>query len=169
MNNKNSFDFVDINEIDNFHQLNSKSEIDSCNFLDTDENLRMNKKLTKKVEFSYIHSKTTQSSVTYKPPRSDVPNSLLPNINIESTDIKSSHIEINDKNFSSIREKDVRLTEKEDFIKYTLSSFIILILMVIFLKVFHNVFKRFCFLESSCDCSDNNIGIKLWTLIMTYN
>ena len=164
-----SFDFVDINEIDNLPQLNSISEIDSYNFLDTDENLRMKKKVTKKVEFTYIYSKNTLSPFTYRLPISDLPTSLLSNINIESTNIKSTHIETNDKNLSSIKKNDVRLTENEEFIKYTLSSFIILLLIVILLKVFQNIFRRFCFLESSCDCTDNNLGIKLWTVTMIYN
>ena len=79
---KNSFDFVDIDEIDNLSQLNNKSEIQSYNCFDTNENFTPNKKITKKIEFAYINPKSSPSSFRAGLLTNDTSTQLLPTINM---------------------------------------------------------------------------------------
>ena len=155
MKNNNSYDFVDIYEIESPSHSNSKNEINDWNFINTDENSLIDEKITKRVEFTYVNPKSI----------------FLQNQREIGINTESINIETTTKKLPCILEEDVREKEifnHKAFIKHTISSFFILLIIVILLKAFQSAFGKFCFQQLCCDCTDESIGIKLWSAIMVY-
>ena len=70
---------------------------------------------------------------------------------------------------SEISEKsEIQLLDLDHrpYFKFHIKSVMVCIVYAIFLKILQSIIGRYCFGGSVCDCSDNNILIKVWTMIV---
>ena len=52
------------------------------------------------------------------------------------------------------------------FYNYYLKSLLVFMIYLIVIKYLQILFKRYCFGRDGCDCSDNNLIIKIWSMIL---
>ena len=53
------------------------------------------------------------------------------------------------------------------FYGYHLKSLLIFLIYLIVIKYIQNILKQYCFAKDGCDCSDNSLIVKIFTMILT--
>ena len=69
--------------------------------------------------------------------------------------------------FEIISPIEFQCNNSKSFYSYHLKSLLIFLIYLIVIKFLQNIFKGYCFAKNGCDCSDNSIIIKIWTMILT--
>ena len=181
MNDKIIFAFLQskrINDVDINESTNQNYPHGSENFISIDENIEDDTYLKRKstVNINNISKNKNESIDNHNLHQNqrqftETNNIIFPTsiTNIEMTPNQNYDIE---ENPSPNEPKETILPIKNQFnnaklfYKYNLKSLIIFLIYLILLKYLQNIFSRYCFADDGCDCSDNSLIIKIWSMIL---
>ena len=160
---------------ENFENINEESKLNVENFPDISNEIIIN------IESDPIQQ--NRENPKYSP---SIPRLINDNFDIEKIVIKEANVletlmiptcEVLETKFTdpfgetikNIFSQQEPVANHITFIKYFIKALAIYLLCIICLKFFQNIVGKCCYTMKSCDCSDENIFVKIWTLLLIAN
>ena len=151
-----SENFKDIDEIENKYKIDLEMIYDQNNRSQINKNQQNNHNVSSE-RCSPVNKNTEENQVLTTTIYQNNENNPLTSLQVfQIEDLAPVNIENNTGEPNNI----------VGFYKYHSKSLLILLANTIILKFFKNLIPHYCFAKQSCDCSNNDILVKIWSMIM---